>query len=180
MEGFVLCGGQSVRMGQDKALLPLNGVPLVVHIAGLVRAATGSATLVGSRERYGNLGWPLVEDDPPGDGPLGGIIAALRATRGEKALIVACDMPWLTADSLRALAGTDFATDALVAAGNHPLCAIYRKRCLPVLEQALREGDRKVRRVLERLSVEEWPVDDPRWVANANTPAEWAAVKAGV
>ena len=172
-------------MGRDKALLPLGPVPLVVHVARVVCEATGgSATLVGPRDRYGSLGWPLIEDQMPGDGPLGGIIAALHTTTAEYNLIVACDMPWLTVNALRDLLAERAKAEADVILarsenGIEPLCAIYRRRCLPVLEAALREGHRAVRRVIAQLHVHEWPVPNPRLVTNANTAQDWAMVEAG-
>lgn len=167
-------------MGRDKALLPFGDVPLVVHVAQVVAGATGSATLVGQRERYANLGWPVVEDEASGDGPLGGLIAALGASVAERSLIVACDMPWLDVENLHALIQHATTADVVVACGERgiePLCAVYHRRCLPVLRGALSEGERAVRRVLTRLAVEEWPVPDSRLVYNANTPAEWGVVE---
>ena len=167
-------------MGRDKALLPFGRVPLVVHVAQIVAGATGSATLVGPRERYGELGWPLVEDEVSGDGPLGGLIAALAASTADRSLVVACDMPWLQVESLQALIQCVSGADVVVARserGVEPLCAVYHRRCLPVLRSALNEGERAVRRVLERLVVEEWFVPNSRLVTNANTAAEWAVVE---
>lgn len=169
-------------MGRDKALLPWGGMPLVVHVAQVVAGATGSATLVGPRERYGELGWPLVEDEVSGEGPLGGLIAALAASTAERSLVVACDMPWLEVESLRCLMQYICDADVVVARserGIEPLCAVYQRRCLPVLRSALREGERAVRRVLGRLVVEEWTVPDSRLVTNANTAGEWAIVESG-
>jgi molybdopterin-guanine dinucleotide biosynthesis protein A len=183
-QGFVLCGGGSRRMGRDKALLPISaaGEPLLVHVARVVAVATGSATLVGPRDRYGELGWPLVEDDPPGDGPLGGVIAALGASAAERCLIVACDMPWLSVDGLRAVLDLPSSADVVAIRserGLEPLCAVYDRRCLPVLRGALAESERALYRVLRRLEVDEVPIADSRMVFNANTPADWAAVEAG-
>ena len=137
------------------------------------------ATLVGPKERYGSLGWPLVEDVTPGEGPLGGIIAALKSTTAERCLIVACDMPWLSSEALQALMAYAPDAAAVVARGEHgrePLCAVYHRRCLPVLESAFAAGERAVRRALERLAVVEWPVKDPRLVTSVNTPGEWTAI----
>ena len=167
-------------MGRDKALLPFGGVPLVVHVARVVAGATGSATLVGPRERYGELGWPLVEDEVSGDGPMGGLIAALAASTAERSLVVACDMPWLQVESLQALIQCDSDADVVVARGERgiePLCGVYHRRCLPVLRSALNGGERAVGRVLQRLVVAEWMVPDSRLVTNANTAAEWAVVE---
>jgi len=170
-------------MGRDKALLPIGGVALVAHVASVVREATGSATLVGPRERYGSLGLPLIEDEVIAQGPLAGIVAALTAATGERILIVACDMPWLSAAALKELLAVDSDADAVVALSHHgrePLCAVYHRRCLPVFADALRHGELTVRRVIERLRIAEWPLPDPRLVTNINTPADWATVRAAV
>jgi len=170
-------------MGRDKALLPIGGVALVSHVAQVVRDAAGSVTLVGPRERYRTLGWPLIEDGVIGQGPLAGIVAALTAATAERSLIVACDMPWLSAAALKELLAVDSDADAVVAQSHHgrePLCAVYHRRCLPVFEAALRESELTVRRVLERLRIVEWPLPNPRLVTNVNTPGDWAAIWAAV
>jgi molybdopterin-guanine dinucleotide biosynthesis protein A len=167
-------------MGRDKAMLPVGDVPLVVHVARIVQAAAGSATLVGPRQRYGDLGWPLIEDDPPGEGPAGGLLAALSNT-SERSLVVACDMPWLSADVLHSLIVHESKAEVVAVRsdrGLEPLCAVYDRRCLPVLRAALNAGERALHRVLRRLDVEAWPIADSRLVYNANTPGDWAAVEA--
>src|SRR6058998_1400393 len=94
--GFVLVGGRSSRMGRDKACLPLQGRTLLEHVAAAVAAAAGSVTLVGSPERYQNLGFRVIADSLPGCGPLGGIHTALGASPADWNLIVACDMPGIS------------------------------------------------------------------------------------
>src|SRR5581483_8008704 len=91
--GFVLTGGRSSRMRPDKALLPFAGRPLADHVAAIVFRACGSATLVGSRAKYAHLGWPVIEDAVPGQGPLSGIHSALVHAAGRWSLVLGCDMP---------------------------------------------------------------------------------------
>ncbi len=80
-------------MGRDKAYLPVSGGILVTRVAGAVEAAAGNVALVGDPERYADLGYPVVADRYPGQGPLGGILTALGEKAAEWNLIVACDMP---------------------------------------------------------------------------------------
>ena len=93
---YCLAGGASSRMGRDKALLELGGVPLIVRTARLVEAVVGSATVVGDTAAIRALGLRTVADDWPGAGPLGGIATALRVSSAPWSLVVACDLPYLT------------------------------------------------------------------------------------
>lgn len=182
--GFLLAGGESSRMGRDKALLPYGGQTLAAHVAALLAEAASPVFVVGPRDRYGHLGLPVVEDAHRGAGPLSGIVASLETLSAlepetEMALVVACDMPHLRADFLKALAAhaASCAADATLAAGPsgqvEPLCAVYRRTCLPQLAAALAAGQRKVRDALTGLRVARWETPDASLFANANTPAEW-------
>ena len=184
--GFVLTGGQSSRMGRDKALLELRGRPMVLYVAESVVRATLSVTLVGSKERYASLGLPVVEDLVPGQGPLSGIHAALKESRTPLNLIVGCDMPFLDPAFLEHLLMVAAASDAEVTlpetldSGVAALCAVYHRDALPPVEQALQEGERKLSRVHERLRVrrlgpEEWEKFNTCGLLfqNVNTPEEF-------
>jgi len=78
--GFVLAGGASKRMGQDKALLPYRGTTLVEHVANTVREAVGMVALIGDPARLGSLGLAVFPDELPDSGPASGIYTALRIT----------------------------------------------------------------------------------------------------
>src|ERR1700722_18265791 len=95
--GFVLAGGASRRMGQDKALLPLGSRTMVERIADEVRSAAGNVTIIGPIERYAHLGFPVVPDKVENCGPIGGLYTALSITKADWNLVVACDMPHVTA-----------------------------------------------------------------------------------
>jgi molybdopterin-guanine dinucleotide biosynthesis protein A len=79
--GFVLAGGGSTRFGRDKALVEIGGETLLARLCTALRRVTPDVTIVGSREKYGGLGFACVADRWPGEGPLGGIITALSVTR---------------------------------------------------------------------------------------------------
>src|SRR5712692_9632320 len=137
--GFVLAGGRSARMGRDKALLPYRGTTLLEHIASVVRQAAGTATIIGDPDRYRDLRHPVYPDQVPQCGPIGGIYTALRVTASDWNLVVACDMPMLSAPVLRRLIdhSSQSASNCIVGVGPggepHPLCAVYHRRCLPLL-----------------------------------------------
>ena len=178
--GFVLAGGRSSRMGRDKALLPFRGGALVESVAGAVLEAAGSAILVGHPNSYAALGFPVIPDLYPGEGPLGGILTALAYSGAAWNLVVACDMPALDADFLRGLLdrAARARADALLPAGPsgrlEPLCAVYHARSRPALERAFAAGTRKIATALEAVRVARCDVAEAAPFHNVNTPEDWA------
>ncbi len=182
--GAVLAGGASRRMGSDKSLIELAGVPFVVRVADALRAGGCDpvVTVGGEQERLTSLGLEVRADRTPGAGPLDGVIRALEAAGGSPAVVVACDMPWLSAtlvgalvDALRRSSG---ALDVVVARGERlePLCAVWAPSALPVLVAAFDDGERAVHRTFDRLRVGEVAVGADE-VRNVNTPADLADVQ---
>jgi molybdopterin-guanine dinucleotide biosynthesis protein A len=190
IEGFILAGGESSRMGRDKALLELGGVPLVVRTARLVESVAGPPTVIGNADAFRPLGLRAIEDDWPGSGPLGGIATALRASSAPWSLVVACDLPYLSKPWLdflvaRALASEGAAVLPMNTRGAEPLCAMYHKRCEPAIREALESGTRKVTDGLQSLLVEmigplEWKGFDSDGLLfkNMNSPADYEEARA--
>ena len=178
--GFVLVGGKSSRMHRDKALLPWRGTTLAQHVARIVHEAAGSVTLIGEPALYARLGYPVRADLFAGCGPVGGIATALTLTTSEWALITGCDMPGVSAASLRRLlhetatAGCDCIVP-LGPAGPEPLCAVYHRAALSVFEKAIAERRFKLRDIVDRLRTRTVPGLDPENFANLNTPEEFQA-----
>jgi molybdopterin-guanine dinucleotide biosynthesis protein A len=177
--GFVLAGGASRRMGRDKALLPLDGATMLEKIAAIVRAAAGNITLIGPM-KYADLGWPLVPDEIENCGPIGGLYTALRITKADWNLIVACDMPDVTEAFLNGLLEAAEASDAdcvvpETAGQLDPLCAVYHRRILPAVESAIQHKMFKMQDFVSTIRISRWLVSDPGPLQNVNTPAEWSA-----
>ena len=166
-------------MGCNKALLHIRNRTLAEQVAEQLRVVTNDVRLIGQVDTYGSLGYPVVEDLLKGCGPLGGIHAALSATHAQWNLVVACDMPEVTAEFLqrliaRAEAGS---ADAVIPAGPdghpEPLCAAYHGRSLTEITNALEAGTFKVMSGLSRLKVDVWRVPDARYFHNLNTRQDW-------
>lgn len=176
----MLVGGNSSRMGRDKAWLPFHGATLAQSVAGAVRAAAGTVVLVGSVRRHALLGYGVVPDIYPGEGPLGGILTALRNSTADWNLIVACDMPGLPVDFLRQLLDAAGACggDVLAPTGPtgrlEPLCAAYHRRSRQGLYSAFARGVRKLTVALKEVRTVAWPVAEVSYFQNVNTPEEWA------
>jgi molybdopterin-guanine dinucleotide biosynthesis protein A len=192
--GFILTGGESRRMGGDKALLELAGRPLVLHMVEKLRPLVSEVTLVGAPERYAHLGLPVLPDCEAGRGPVAGIVTALRATRHEWNLILACDLPFL-ARSLVELALNEGEAardncDAIVPQteagpkGWQPLAAAYHRRCLPAFERVLASGRPKITDAYDDLRVRALTPEmlarfafDPRMFNNVNSPENYEEAK---
>jgi molybdopterin-guanine dinucleotide biosynthesis protein A len=178
--GFVLAGGASSRMGRDKALLPARGATLLEQVAREVLAATGSVTVIAPSGRYSGLGLHVIPDLTPGQGPLGGIHTALSVTDATWNLIVACDMPDITAPFLEELlaqaeaSGADCLIPRDAAGRQEPLCAVYHRRCLAAIAAAIGAGIRKVTDGLDGLHAAEWRPATFESFTNLNTPQDWS------
>jgi molybdopterin-guanine dinucleotide biosynthesis protein A len=190
VSGFVLAGGHSLRMGQDKTLLKLGGVPMLLRTAQLVESVVGTVAVIGSRDPYQQFGLQIVPDDWPGAGPLGGIATALRTSHASWSLVVACDLPYLTKGWLeylvsRAMSSSADAVLPMNALGAEPLCAMYHKRSEAAIRRAMEEGIRKVQDALASIRIE--PIESSQWqefnrdgslFKNMNSPADYEEAKA--
>jgi molybdopterin-guanine dinucleotide biosynthesis protein A len=190
INGYVLAGGASSRFGRDKGLVELAGKTALQRACELVGQVAGSVQVVALAERYPDLRALIVADRWPGEGPLGGIITALRATASDKNgaawnLIVSCDMPFLTPEWLEYLCTSALASDAEMVVprsehGLEPLCACWRTSGADSLQRRFEDGVRKVTEAMKRLRVE--ILDETHWKRfdsagrlfwNMNTPGDY-------
>jgi molybdopterin-guanine dinucleotide biosynthesis protein A len=182
-------------MGRDKGLLDFGGVPLILHTARLLEPLVAELTVVGSPQRYAALRLRAIADQDDGPvqdgphapscGPLAGIAAALAATRLPWNLIVACDLPYLSAEWLdwllaRALRSRAAAIIPRTGRGIEPLAAVYRRECAAPIAAALARGVRKVSDAVAELRVDlvyprEWRGIDPSalLLRNMNEPGDY-------
>lgn len=187
-------------MGTDKALLEVEGLPLVVRAARALADAVGEVVVVTRRpEALEGLGLAVVADDPGPQTPLTGIATALRHARGRPVFVAACDMPWILPAFVRALvalageadpagrgpAGWD-AVVPLRAGRPEPLHALWSPSASGPVDEAIRLGRAAPREVLGGMAVrwvpeDQWRRWDPggRSLANVNTPADLQAGPAG-
>lgn len=175
--GFVLAGGQSSRMGRDKARLVWNSHLLIEDVAEKVRNVAGNVAVVGSPERYSDLKLDCLPDLHPGLGPLAGLEAALASGRGELNLILACDMPDTEPAWLENLLEAAERTSVLCVVTRddtgtvHPLCAVYRSACLNAVRTAIETRRLKLTEFIRELKPHF--LDTVGRVHNVNTPEEW-------
>ena len=190
ISAVVLAGGASRRLGQDKCLLPVDGQTLLARTLGLLAALSGDLLVVSNDpERAAGLGVPvrLVPDDEPGVGALMGLYSGLKAARHQRAVAVACDMPFLSLPLLRYMAGLAAAYDVVLPRlGDRvePLHGVYGKGCLGPMAHHLALGRRRIIAFFDDVRVryvEQAEIDayDPHHLSflNVNTPHDWQQVQ---
>ncbi|HET7100685.1 MAG TPA: molybdenum cofactor guanylyltransferase [Terriglobia bacterium] len=145
VEGFVLAGGRSSRMGTDKALALFAGEPLVTHAVKTLRDAGLKVSIAGARSVQ-NLSAPVLEDAEPGRGPLAGVCSALASTSNQLAVVVPVDLPLLPAALISYLLQYARITGAAVTVPSvngfaQTFPAVVRREALLSLRETLRAGD---------------------------------------
>lgn len=173
-------------MGADKALLLLDGTPLIAHVLARLRPLFREIMIVGDPNgAYGRFGVPVVPDPRPDEGPLAAIRTALQTTTAPVVFCCACDMPFIEQALVERL--VEIALDGAPAVVPHlrgepePLCAIYGRKVLSTIEEILASGKRSIRDVLDRVATryvreEELRRHDPKLMSfiNLNTPDDFA------
>jgi molybdopterin-guanine dinucleotide biosynthesis protein A len=187
IEGFILAGGASSRMGVDKAHLRLGGQTLVGRAAEALRAVCGRVSVVSSKPDAHQFGLPVVRDLFEGRGALGGLHAALAHASAGWVAVLSCDLPFVSGalfERLKALRPPDSdAVAPLQPDGRpQPLCALYsRAASLPLADELIRAHELRPRVLLSRLRtrwISHEELDDlggsQHFFRNLNTPEDFA------
>ncbi|MCM3902706.1 MAG: molybdenum cofactor guanylyltransferase [Pyrinomonadaceae bacterium] len=185
MASFILVGGESSRMGTDKASLLLEGRTFVQRIAEELLKVTDSVTLIGKDSGNLRLNLPSIPDVYQNWGALGGVHAALSASQSPWSLIVACDLPFVTAGLFARLAGlrNDFEAVAAIQRDGRPqpLAALYRKDpCMLRADQLIKSGERRPIALLQSVRTRWTPFSElqelpgaEHFFDNINTPQDY-------
>ncbi|KMY42902.1 hypothetical protein AC622_00350 [Bacillus sp. FJAT-27916] len=178
---ILLAGGQSSRMGTNKALLPIEGETVISRIAKEAGRIGGELLLVTNEpEVYEFLHLPHVRDLRAGMGPLAGLEAGLTASATEHNLLIACDLPFFKAGTgerlLRYLDQYELAVPR-TKGRLHPLCAAYHKSLLPHVQYALDAGQRRMDSLLDAARAKIVEEENPRCFFNMNTMQDYEWMK---
>lgn len=153
--GVVLAGGQSSRMGRDKALMEIDGRTMLDRAVELLRPHVREILVVGDPSKYTTSHGTVIPDEIPGQGPLGGLTTALKRARYVRMLVIACDLPELNDRLLTRLkTALDERHDAAVPKHDgliEPLAAAYHLRALEAFDQCLKERILKMSDALARV-----------------------------
>lgn len=172
----ILIGGDSSRMGTDKANYEVDGSPMAVRVAEAARLAGADEILMvgGTAARAKKLPGVWKKDAFPGEGPLGGVITALKAAAHDSVVVLSCDMPFITDAVVTSLVRA--LDDAQASVGRTDrlnwLCAAWSKQeCLATLQSVWKRDERAVHRAAVLLDVAEVPVPAVA-VRNINEPGD--------
>ena len=157
VSAIILAGGQSRRMGRDKAWLEIGGQAIIERVLARLRPLFEEVIVVGPPSPHlQGLGVRVVPDELPGKGPLGGLYSGLRAGGSQWAFCCACDMPFLNKNLIAALSGQANQADAVICRwGNklQPLHGLYAQTCLPVIQKNLENEQKRMLGILPSLQV---------------------------
>lgn len=166
VSALVLAGGAGQRMGRDKALLEVVGVPLIVRVIRVLRLLPSvTDTLVIGRNDlpFAEDGLQFVADRYPGAGPLGGLITGLSVAQRDHCLTVGCDMPFLEPRLLGHLVGLAPGYEAVVPVWDghpQPLCAVYDRAVFRVGQKQLSRGESSLHRTIRSLTSVRWVLEE--------------------
>ncbi len=184
LSAVILAGGQSRRMGQDKALLEIAGTTLLARTVKTVQQLTDDVLVVGRTELTADCpSVRTVTDALPGMGPLAGLCTGLEHVSGTLAVCVGCDYPSLRAEALAGLARlvTGWEAAVPVVAGRGQFThALYQRSILPLLQAEVDAGELSIRAAMRTVRVR-WVAEDEMRaldpslgsLRSVNTPAEW-------
>ncbi|MGA9277191.1 molybdenum cofactor guanylyltransferase [Ilumatobacter sp.] len=180
--GVVLTGGASRRMGRTKATIDVDGRPMADHVLDALRGVGAEPLILvgGDASELADLSAPVVDDQSPGAGPVGGVLSALdhlaKLDTVDAALILPCDLVSVTSDTLWPIveaAVGDGMSLAWVAATERlePMCTLWSLNARGVIRERFVAGERALHRVIAEIPHTTVTVD-PAGLRNVNRPED--------
>ena len=187
---IIMAGGGSSRMGTDKSMLPIKGQSMIEAICEQLRGSFDQILISANEvDKFAFLGFEVVPDKVPEQGPLMGIASALEASANELNFVIACDIPKINLSCVNRMLteAVESQADIVIPTTRkrevsktkkrdtryEPLFAIYRKSALEVINKALSSGKRKITDVFTLCTVKYIELDDTNWLVNLNTMADY-------
>ncbi len=179
---IIIAGGKSSRMGSDKGMKLLNGKPLIGYALAAVLPICSDVIISTNNSEYEQFGFPLVADIHKEIGPLGGLHAALKASKHQYNLVVSCDAPFVSTEILKKMTTSGFESCAYLDAqdGIHPLIGYYSKEILMNIEFQVAKENYKMMDFLEAINCQLYRPSKalqkqyPNFAFNVNTPESFA------
>jgi len=152
---IILAGGESQRMGRDKAMLPFADQPLIQSIISVIQPLFPT-TILSVRECRPEISLPQVCDKQADGGPLMGLLSAMSGINTSWAFVVGCDMPFVSSALVQQLAEQRFQQQAVIPVVHgqlQPLSAFYARSCLPLMHNSFSQGDKSLLGAIKHLQV---------------------------
>ncbi len=181
--GIILAGGKSLRYGQDKAFISLNGKFLIDKVISVMKQVFQNVIIIANEQKkYSGFGLPVYEDIIKGIGPIGGILTGITYIQKTAGFFVACDMPFLNPELIAYMVKIRNGFDVVIpkiGKNIEPLHAIYTKNCLPHIKETIYKKAYGIRTFFSKVSVryvekKEIVIYDPelKFLVNINTPED--------
>lgn len=180
IQAFILAGGKSSRMGTDKGFAVLEGKTFISRISAVVSQQFPDLIIITNNNNYDNLGFRVMGDIIPEQGPIGGIYTGLINSDSEINLFVSCDIPLITPELISFLVSKYKNQNALVVKhqnGIEPLCGIYSKNISSTLLQLIEEKKLSMHNALNKISADTIDITNEDFYSknilkNINSPDE--------
>lgn len=181
--GIILAGGQSRRMGFNKAEAEMHGESMLHRMIDKLEKVTPAIVVSSGAVTYPSILWPQIHDEYPQCGPLGGIYSVLKHSATSLNLVVSCDIPLVSISLLKYIVTRATENDCLITVPVDQegqlqmMCAVYRKEVLPFIAQQLDSRTYKMKDLLNLVSVKyvdiarEHPLYQEHTFMNVNTPS---------
>jgi molybdopterin-guanine dinucleotide biosynthesis protein A len=191
MTAIILAGGNSVRMGENKAFIQIDGVPIIARIHSLLKDLFREVVIVtNQKDLFKNFDSNIQTDLFPNKGALGGLYTGIFFSSFQYSFCVACDMPFIKRSLVQFLIKSKGDEDAIVPRTNdglQPLHAIYSKRCLDAMKRVIDQGQHRIIDFYDLVKVKiveesDFLHLDPQRESfiNVNTPEELLFIRKGM
>lgn len=183
--GLILAGGYSRRMGQDKAYLKFHGKPQIEHVFDLLGKYCTEIFLSKRKDQKAYKHFNCINDDSQfsNHGPLGGILSAMKEYPEADWLVMACDLPFVTDETIQTLfdlRDPEKIATAFISAQDglpEPLCAIWEGHAYGSILKLFDKGIDCPRKILIQSDTHLFKANNPHWLDNINTPQEYEQIK---
>ncbi len=151
--GIILAGGKSSRMGEDKGLMLIEGIPMVEYIINVFKSLNIPILIISNNEKYQQFGLPVFPDLVHEKGPAGGIMTALSNTKTQTNFIVSCDTPFITKELILFLLKKHQNSQITYPVHEnraHPLIGVYEKDTDHFFQESIEVGELKLMSILKK------------------------------
>lgn len=163
VNGYILAGGKSSRMGTDKGLMLFNDKPIILHVIEQLLPSVNKAVIVSNNSDYEKFGLEVVSDVIKNIGPAGGIYTALNHTNSGYNFIICCDMPFVSSSAINFIIQNSFQaqiTLPFLHGKTEPLFGVYTKECLARWQELIEYGIIKLRDMVTHFNLLKLNVND--------------------